>query len=104
MSDQPTLFEIRAVRAARRAWRCSECRAEIQVGAPYVRHSGLWDGEYRHYSLCPFCHQASQDYVAWLEDVSALAPFDEAYFLYTQLWDAIEADDFATLIGPHARP
>lgn len=50
------------VKAARKAYRCEQCGTLIEVGQPYKRHSGVWEGDFYTQAAHPECHNASVAY------------------------------------------
>jgi hypothetical protein len=53
--EYPTFFNQTSIKASRSAHRCTECGRGIEVGSPYVRTEGLWDGEFQTFKTCEHC-------------------------------------------------
>lgn len=52
---EPAEFYHQAQPVARKAHRCDECGAAINVGDRYQRFSGKWDGHFDSFRLCLGC-------------------------------------------------
>ena len=55
--DMPSVYST-TIHAARKKFRCEECRREIAPGEKYERTFGVWGGQAGTYRTCSHCRDA----------------------------------------------
>lgn len=92
---------------ARRPRRCPECRVEIPAGAHYVRHAGIFDGDFFSAVQCAACEDLGVRLlesfricvaIPWDEKVYSFGSLIETAMLHAEAdWDGYAGLSFAQL-------
>ena len=82
--EAPTVHD-ETTRTARKEHTCCECKAAIEPGDTYVRHSGLWDSRWMSYKWCMGCQEKYE---------AAREEQPDFTFCYTQLHEALKGDEY----------
>lgn len=78
-----TEFDSSVVRKSRKAHRCEQCNKLTEIGAPYQRRVGVWDGDFYAVAAHVECHAAALAYATlhgcWGDEYPFFSDGDHEY-------------------------
>ena len=67
------------IKKSRRVHRCEHCHVKIEIGQPYYKETGKYEGEFNNYSLCVRCKKLLTNSNPIWDDDEELGEFHDKF-------------------------
>ena len=95
------------IKKSRKVHRCEHCHVKIEIGQPYIRETGKYEGEFNNYSLCVRCKTLLTNNNSVWDDDEELGEFHDKFMDsrfakcprcgHTDIYNSIYSDDMMSV-------